>query len=396
MDLHDWALSLRLMTFDNYKRTIEAQVRGSVDGIKFDNAGLVDSGDNNDVHSNLIRKHPIGDVLDNLPFKNEIYDRAGVANLEGLVTKWQQWHVDNIEPIATYSTSTRVGKNVYTRQEEKRLVARFVNQARVGTGPLIRNSDTVVIPEGSSAFYVGLAIAALREHVSIVTSNMLLCREYYDNPALAKSFKGFYVIGGLSDKDPDVQRSEYGGVFGPDAQTGYETAITERPTATVVIMPVSGLLPQDGPYATEEFIRNLKYAIIRSSLDAKVKVREFVFIADYSKHLPSDAESYGAPILEREDWSRILTQNKRRMSLVTVPPPILREALVSSDYSHPVSRSLEAIKSSQPFTDTDRAYCKSCSEVANLFNDGGAKLTFHEALSEEVARKSGKPSLAAV
>lgn len=386
MDLHDWLLNSRLMTLDQYKETVAAQYRGSIAGVKFVD-GFID-GDSSQ-GSNLVRKHPIGDVIESLPFKNEIYNNAGVTSLGELVDKWQQWHVSNIEPIATYSTSSRVGKNVYARQEEKKLVARFVNQERIGTGPLIQNSDTVVIPEGSSAFYVGLAIAAIRKRVSIVTSNALLCREYLDNPALAKSFKDFYAIGGLADKDSSLSRSEHGGYFGPDAQYAYEIAIKDRPAATVVIMPVSGLLHRDGPYATDDFIRALKYSIIRASLTDERRVREFVFIADYSKHLPQNVDSYGAPVVEREEWAKLLKQNQGRISVVTAPPPSLRTAFSSGMYSHPVNRSLEGIKPGLPFGDDDRTYCKTCSELAKVFYDGGSRSTFHEAYfshkSEELA-----------
>lgn len=385
MELHDWLLESRFISRMTHETIDFAQVEGSLDGVKFDSKGFVVPHRDSDGECTVIRKHPIGDVIDHSPLRDEIYHTAGVSNLPELVEKWQRWHLENIEPIANYSTSSRFGRNLFEQRAEKRQVARFVNLAQVRNGPLIRNSDTVVIPEGSSAFYVGLAIAAFKKSATIVTSNAALYREYSDNPAVAKSLNHFHLIGGRIDMSHEVCRSDHGGAFGTEAERGYETAITDNPTATVVIMPVSGLLPEDGPYATDDFVRQLKYAIIRAGLYGPRRVREFVFIADYSKHLDlrKSVESYGAPVMDRAEWQRLLRDNQERISLVTFPPPAIRAAHAGAE-RHVVSRRIENLSGSQPFTEIDRSYVKVTAKLGELFYDGGTKVTLHEADSDGV------------
>ena len=390
MELHDWLLQSRYITREGYKRIVGAQFWGTLADVEFDKEDCLSQTQSKRSGPDIVRRHPIGDVIDHLrdpdkpPQSAEIYRAAGVCNLAELVEKWQQWHREHYVPIASYSTASRFGNNLYNNLIEKRLVAEYVNRQKVGNSTLIRDTDTVVIPEGSSSFHIGLAIAAAKRKASIVTSNVALCREYTDNPAVAQAYYNFHIVGGLVDRDPDLHQTEHGGTFGPDAEHAYETAIQQSPTVTVVVMPVSGLLATDGPYATDEFVRRLKYSIIRASLLDKTKVREFLFIADYSKHLPDSVDSYGAPVMERDDWKRLISENRQRVHLVTVPPPALRAALAvipPHQRTHLIRRSIDDMNSPLPFTNVDRAYVRSIADLAEMFQDGKQRSTIHEAVS---------------
>ena len=126
-----------------------------------------------------LRKIPAGDILKDMISKNELD-----LDLDEQLKNWWQWHLDKLEPISDYSLASNFGTKLYKQQCEKQSVARFITSAkRVRQGAsIIQGTDTVVINEGTSCFYVGLAAAAHCENITIVTSNGGIIREYHENP----------------------------------------------------------------------------------------------------------------------------------------------------------------------------------------------------------------------
>jgi len=273
-----------------------------------------------------VYRTPFGDVLVN---EQKIFERMRAAepnvDVDSLLKEWRTWHVQNLEPICTYSLTTKIGKEMYHRRIEKKLVARHVASTFIGHG------DTVCIPEGSSATYVGLAIGLLFQKVTIVTSNEPLLREYRENPQFAPSFREMHAIGGHVD---DV--IAHGGVSGPKCQEQFETAIQKDPGTTVVIMPVSGLLPDSGPYGLDDATCRLKEKLIRAGLEANI--RALIFVTDYTKHIPSRKSTYGRPLFNRPgEWAQLLRDHQNRIRIVTAPPPELRRQTTLQPLLRPVS-----------------------------------------------------------
>ncbi|MAG93545.1 MAG: hypothetical protein CMJ48_07330 [Planctomycetaceae bacterium] len=283
------------------------------------------------------RPTPFGDVLNDQPFASEVYENADVSGLKGLVEQWRQWHLDNLEPICEYPIGSQFGSQMYVRQHEKKRAARFITAepAQDGT-PLILDGDIVVIPEGSSALYVGLAIAAFRKNVTIITCNGALIREYHDNPALAGRLKELIVIGGSADYDKLTSKCEHASVRGDTASRQFESAIASQPRATVVISSVNGLLPDKGPFAPDGPAAAMRAAMLYAAIQADV--RQVVFVADYSKHRPSQQHLYSVPMYAEDVWSQMLEQNRTRFSIVTVPPPALRDEIRLGDFDSRVER----------------------------------------------------------
>ena len=271
---------------------------------------------------------------------------------------------------------------MYNEQTEKRLVASFLTTAKVRDGmAIISDNDIVAIPEGSSGTYVGLGIAArATSEARIVTSNAGLIREYRDNPMLAPRFREFRVIGGLAD-------GEHGTVH-ERAEQQFIDAIGHDPGATIVIMTVSGLLPQSGPHVSGPGLR-VKQTMIRKSLECGV--REIVFVADYSKHMATAANSgCGAPVFGATEWRDTVDRHRSRICIVTAPPPALCGALKLGLGHDVVNRNLDVIASDPKFTAAglafeakDRAYHQAAKElwkVAGVSTHGGQPQSmFHEA-----------------
>ncbi|MDY0168825.1 MAG: hypothetical protein RBS80_19930 [Thermoguttaceae bacterium] len=382
MELHDWLLRSRFISRSEYADILNAEFKGTWSGAEFDTNGFVRIAQADQLDVAVARKHPIGAVLDRaLPLlAKQVYARAGVSDLSELVFMWQQWHVTNLEPIVNHPTSCRFGANLHVNRLEKKLAAWFITNAKVRGNSIIKNADVVVIPEGSSAFYAGLAIAAYRTHVSLITSNGALYCEYLANPALARSFSDFHVIGGLADLDRDRRLPENGGMFGLQSEETYKRAIQDRPQATVIVMPVTGLLPEEGPFALAEETGALKLSIIRDGLDSGV--RELVFVADYSKHLESELRSdrYGKPIMRPRAWRELLEQEQGRISLTTAPPAQLREIMKHAALVHPAARkSLDILQTGVEWSAEVAAYNRSAWKFGRQFCDEDGRLLFHEA-----------------
>jgi len=291
---------------------------------------------------------PFGDVLIN---EQKVFEKMRAADpkvdLDSLLNEWRRWHVENLEPFCTYSLSTKIGKEMYNRRIEKKMVARHVASTFVGNG------DTVCIPEGSSGTYVGLAIGLLYEKVTIVTSNEPLLREYRENPQFAPSFHEMLAIGGHVD-----DLIAHGGVSGPKCQEQFEKAIQKDPGATVVIMPVSGLLPDPGPHGLDDATCKLKEMLIRVSLGANV--RALIFVTDYTKHLPSRMSSYGRPLFNRRgEWAQLLRDHRDRIRIVTAPPPELRRQTTLQPLVRQVSSPLDLSREEREYEEIAQTFARS-------------------------------------
>jgi hypothetical protein len=278
-----------------------------------------------------VRLVPFGELIQrNSELLRSVSDRSGME-MDALIQAWHAWHLKNLEPICTYSLLTKIGKELYRNQEEKKLVGRYVAQH------FVRDGDNVALPEGSSSLYVGLGIACHRMRVRIITSNDPIIRETRDNPTVAAKFREVNAIGGQVDFVDD-DGPGHGGVFGPTAQQQFQDAILSEPRATVVIMSVSGLLPKEGPYALDGDSVGAKHDIIHNSLSKDRNVRALVFVSDYTKHLPSKEADYGVPIFTPKAWLKMLDDHAQQIAIVTSPPPALRRLMREGGVGNPVER----------------------------------------------------------
>lgn len=380
MEFQDYLFSQRYLSAKEYMSLIGQQLKTSVSSLAVDEQGFLKvPAKREESFQPIISKHPIGEVLRHTPLAKLVFERAGVQELEELVEKWHQWHLDHLEPIGHYATTNRCGSNLFREAIAKKRVGVFAVNSGRKSGALIQNGDNVVIPEASSAFYVAMAAAAKCENLTVITSNAILFSEYLNNPCVARAFRNFYFMGGRADLDPRGEVAEHAGVFGPDAQLAYNRAIEENPGATVVVMPTSGLLPEQGPFATQGEVRALKLSIIKDALQHGV--RELIFISDHSKHLKSKISKYGTQILPNNQWRELIEENRARVSLVTTPPATLRDAIVSHrpDTIHPYLRKpLGELYPEFKFDSVDYEYNRAANSLADLFHDEKSSLTFHE------------------
>lgn len=313
-----------------------------------------------------VRPFPFGDVLENTTdVLQNVLGRAGLATLDDVVGYWQQWHVDFIQPLSDYalspSTPRPFGKLLYDQGREKRNCGMEFARA------IIHDRDHVVIPEGTSSFWVGLAVLALRQDVRIITSNGALVRELLENPKLRQRANSVNVIGG----ELDVEIGGTGrGFVGQDTQTAYEHAVTNEPGATVVVSSVSGLLPECGPYAPCPVTSFTRHALLRQALDSGVRCVGFV--ADHTKLRDRALSSYGEPIfVDRDGWQSVLARRLNRIAFVVAPT----EEFLRSDEAavRPKDRTIRGNGFTQPTVD----YLQSAARFDQLWPNGEGR--FYEA-----------------
>ena len=320
------------LRWDEYQNVLREQYHRSIEPTHpVDRVGLTTSPLNSFQDLALVRETAFGDVLSAMPCKAAVESRSG-RTIPVLVEEWQAWHRDWMEPISVYTMASKFGTQLYTNQLEKKLVGQFLVAAKVRhRGTIIQEHDNVVILEGSSGAYVGLAIAAAFGSVTIYTSNNTLIREWRDNPSIASRCQQFHIIGGQADYDGATKRCQHGAVHGSIAHDQFNLALREHPPVTVVVMTVSGLLPDEGPTVSGP-CADLKRDIIENSMAIDMNgerrsVREFVFVADFSKHLPSRRAHYGRALFHAADWKTFRETHQGKISVVTCPPPQLRPFL---------------------------------------------------------------------
>lgn len=374
------------ISFEEYLELVDSQVRHGFADLS---EGFLSEADRPKMYDDWapIGVVPAGEALLHMP---EVAERLlGTGSVESkrarlmlLVRKWQEWCRNNIEPICFYSTSTRFGRKMYEARTEKKLVASFLTTAKVRDGmPIVHTNDVLVIPEGSSGTYVGLAVAAHSDgNVRIVTSNAGLIREYQDNPALVRCFREFRTVGGVVDND-------HGAVDGPLAEKQFVEAIANEPGATIVIMTVSRLTADNGPHVSGPTVQ-LRHAILTASLNHRV--REVVFVADHSKVANFGDRNDGAPVFGRDEWKAIVEKHRPRICIVTAPPPGLRSVLALGLGNDVVGRDLQVIEKEREFVEhglkleeEDRTYdlaAKALRKIAGVpLLHGVAHSMFHEA-----------------
>jgi hypothetical protein len=324
-----------------------------------------------DLQDNLesLRQIPFGELLEAHPsVLQEVLLRSGKRGLDELTEDWYAWHCDHLEPICDYCLKNDMGEHLYRQQSAKKRVAQFLVDAHAANGgAIIRENDAVILPEGTSTLYVGLAIAAHKRKMTLHTSNSGLVHEYRHNPVLANRLKDFFIIGGKADW-------KYCEVEGKRCFEQYLNALSEDHAGTVLVIPVSRLTPSQGPAATGPSWK------IRGDLVSKGLLRgvqRVVFIADHTKLAkePGDDEH---PIFTPRDWRRILIEHRDRILIVTSVPAGLQNAYdVARAYNMPHEvdvrrRNLDAMVGQQPFaglgfsfSDADKAY----DEVAKMLDE---------------------------
>jgi hypothetical protein len=286
-----------------------------------------------------------------------VVDRAG-KSLDDLIDECYEWHRQNLEPICTYPPGAKFGRGLYAQQEEKKLVAQYLVAAKALDGSTILGDDEVVIIfEGSSGLYVGLALAKSGRNISVITTNDALVREYRDNPAIARRLRSLCVVGGLADYDPELRRCEHGAVYEQVCEKQLEEALSRRPPATVLVVTVSGLLPEAGPFVAGP-TGAIKRAIIKRALYQKPedRVKKVVFVADYTKHIDRAHGTFGGQIFSSQEWLDLVKEHQDRLHVVTAPPPALRAALLAGQGTRVPKRDLKNISGPIPFTDDDIRY----------------------------------------
>ena len=324
---------------------------------------------------------PFGDILcqgRNSHLLENVLGRSQSESLDDLVFEWRKFHVDNYEPISEYSLTTEFGKRLHCNIAEKKLCAKFIASSdSFGLTPIIHDGSHVIIPEGSSAFYAGLAIGALRKNITFITSNGAFIRELSENPVLASSARNVYVVGGELDTDPENGNVASRGFIGPSAELDFDRAL-EKPGATVLVCSVNGLLPQDGPFGPA--IPSPKTCMTRLSLlktAVSRGVRHIVFVCDWSKMLYGSRESYGEPIFtQRNAWQDFLRNHILNISFAIAPP---QELSIVPEFAKQAARH-------RPFQgldpQIDSAICRDYLKCAKEIDEGISEIClenrFHE------------------
>jgi len=385
MDFGRYLLFKGLLTGDEYARLLSLQY---LRGIKIVKDTLLEKIDD----LPAIRTIPFGEVLRKSAFADTVFNRArnSLDNLKSLddlkllnvlIDGWFEWHRGRLEPICSYSTGCKYGREIYVRQEEKKYVAQFlVAQVLPNGATIIQHNDRIIITEGTSGLYAGLAVAEAAYNAEVVTSDDGLIREYRDNPAVACRFRRFGIVGGEADYDVRLGRSEHHGVSGPMC-TELKQVLTMPPPATVVIVTVGFLSAQAGPF-THGPSASLKHEIIKEAL--QIGVREIVFVADYTKHIHHADQTQGNKIFRDDEWQSIVANNHKRIQIVTSPPPALRNLLLSGQGRDVRSRKRLADFSTPPipFTDEDYAYNTVACELQDLVGGEMVRNKFQSRFNE--------------
>ncbi len=321
------------------------------------------------------RPIPVGDVLASAKDFQSILDRPPQrTGLKQLLDEWYAWHASAIEPISDYSLyECRFGKQLYQNQIEKKLIAKYLVSARAWMSEtLIRDQDVVVVTEGTTPLYAGLAIASHKAKVKIATSNGGLVREYCENPAFRANLLEFELMGGLVS-------AEHRGAGGLVAKRDYKAFFSDGdPRATVVVMGVTGLLADEGPYAPDAKSASIRYDLLDAAL-AK-GVRHIIFLSDFSKMLPSKRRDYGVAVLPRDRWHELLAANDGRMFIVTSPPPHLRKHLSRAEHDrHIATRDMKFHKDPEISKGELSEYLRSIDSLIQQSNPGLDYSHIHEA-----------------
>jgi len=311
-----------------------------------------------------LRTIPFGSLLEGRPdILDRVKERSHKSSVKELVEEWYVWHRNQLEPICKYNLSHYMGEQLYVRQQDKKSVARFLVDAKVDNADtIIRKHDVVVLFEGSSALYAGLAIAASEREVTVHTSNCGIIREYRDNPAVQRGFADLFIIGGKTDP-------HWCEVDGDDCREQYLKAVSGA-RETILVIPLSGVTPDHGPTARGPSTA-IRGEIVKQGLD-NPRLRYVVFIADFAK-LAGTEGPVGRPILTRRDeWADVVRKHWQRILIVTTPPPNLQAAHGIAgvygilDKLYVMNRNLTTLQQEQPFASLGLAFSDEDKQYDNV------------------------------
>jgi hypothetical protein len=260
-------------------------------------------------------KPVMGDILQsNEAVRKSAFEKAQVSSIDELIRLWMKWHCQNLEPMSDYPLSKAFGRSLYSQRMEKKRVALAVTGYAIRNhGTIVTDGDSIVIPEGSSAAYLGIACCSYRKNTTIITTNPVVLREIQCNDVLSERCRYVHALGGIIDK------GDVGSPIGPEVDNAYVAAIESVPTAGVVIIPSKGLTPLEGPFASTADIGRLKRTIIDAATKSS-KVREVVFVSDHTKHDDTKRMDYGQPVYGEHLWRRIREDFCGKISIVTGAP----------------------------------------------------------------------------
>lgn len=323
-----------------------------------------------------MRPRPFGEVLEKQhpDIHREILNRSKLESLKDVLDAYYRWHAYEIQPISSYRQCPGFGGRLYRQEYEKRLVARWLADGETfGSHQIVRNGDYVFIPEGSSGLFAGIAIVAYRKNIHLLTSNGALIREVHENAFLQSRLKGLTVLGGDTEIDSNnLSTGSRGFLSGLES---FERAV-EDPGATVIVSPVSGLLPAVGPFAPTAESERARFELLDYVLDDRSNLREIAFIADWTKHSNTKRDDYGFPIMNPESrWRNAIERNRSRLSFITCPPAELRRSLEQS-YVPVADRALFGVES----TLATREYSQAARDFDALSRGGRFESRFVEAL----------------
>ncbi len=376
MDFGLWLVHKQLLTRQSFREIMSEEFRRIF--LRYHGAGGYQTCSIDELADDLesIRQIPFGELLGtNFAILREVLQKSGRSNIHELAEDWYAWHCDHLEPICDYCLKNHMGEHLYKQQGQKKLVAQFLVNAYAGnSGPIIRENDTVILPEGTSTLYVGLAIAAHKREVTVHTSNSGLIREYRHNPVLEQRLKDMFIIGGKADwKHCEVE--------GEKCSEQYLNVLSENHSGIVLIIPVTRLTPEQGPTATGPSWK-IRGDIVRKGL--RREVLRVVFIADHTKlsREPVDDEH---PIFITGNWREIVEEYKNRILIVTSVPPnlqnvhdILRVYGMSQELEVK-RRNLDTLIQQDPiagldfaFSDADKAYDEVAKQLDDMVSDSTA------------------------
>jgi len=309
MDFGHWLVHMGWMTREEYRSILKEQLNRIFSPHKGNNSLQNPPLPLLSDYSKL-RAAPFGKLLEEMQdILNEVLQRSQKTEIPELIDEWYAWHRDHLEPICDYCLSNHLGAELYVREEDKKRVARFLVDAKLpAKGKIIQENDTVVLFEGTSALYVGLAIASSYRNITVTTSNTGMVGEYRNNPAVQKRLKELNIIGGKADEF-------YCEVDGNPAKTQYIEAVSGN-RETILVVPFTRFTAEYGPTARGPAAA-MRGDIVETSFQQS-QLREVVFVGDYTKLVES---TLGRTIFKNGDWPKIVEKHKDRMSIVVSPPP---------------------------------------------------------------------------
>lgn len=166
-----------------------------------------------------------------------------------------------------YPIDTTFGKRVRELTSQKKKVAKAVINKFLGQG------SSAFIGDGSSTFFVGDRMIAMKMQATVWTNHVAIANEY----ALQKSddiqliHMDMFVAGGQIDRDLMMTYD----------QTHLENNIVRWASeAGCVILSVRNLFADRGPVGMEQKSLSIKQSVVKASMESGAKL---IFVADHSK-----------------------------------------------------------------------------------------------------------------